>query len=361
MIAAIAAAAVLAAAAAIVYFFNPFAFLMPQEKFPLQTATLPLAQNKNSAPLAAASVWGVDFSQSQAEYLKLDWKELYSSIISDLGAKDIKLHVNWDWVEGDKGNYFFNDVDWQIQQAEKNNAKIIFVLGMKTGRWPECHMPAWTQGLAKADTQAALLDYLTAAVTRYKGSKAVAYWQVENEPKLKFGTCPSWYYDNGDFLKKEVALVRELDPSRQIIISDTGELSDWTRVAKLADIVGITMYRNAWTKVTETYGFATYSFKTPSYYSKKADNIEKTYGKKVICIELQAEPWAGGPLASAPLAEQLKSMNLEMFKEDVAFAEATGLDKFYFWGVEWWYWMATKQNHPEIWNEAKALFHGGRP
>ena len=43
--------------------------------------------------------WGVDFSQSQAEYLGLNWKETYSAIIDDLGAKNIKLHTKWDWVE----------------------------------------------------------------------------------------------------------------------------------------------------------------------------------------------------------------------------------------------------------------------
>jgi hypothetical protein len=45
-----------------------------------------------------------------------------------------------------------------------------------------------------------------------------------------------------------------------------------------------------------------------------------------------------------------------MFNEDVAFAKQTGLSKFYFWGVEWWYWLKTTQNQPGIWNEAKQLF-----
>ena len=58
----------------------------------------------------------------------------------------------------------------------------------------------------------------------------------------------------------------------------------------------------------------------------------------------------------APLSEQLKSMNPQMFEEGVAFAKQTGLSKFYFWGVEWWYWMKTVQNQPGIWNEAKQLF-----
>ena len=50
------------------------------------------------APVQKGIVWGVDFSQSQAEYLKLDWKQTYLAIIKDLGAKNIKLHTNWDWV-----------------------------------------------------------------------------------------------------------------------------------------------------------------------------------------------------------------------------------------------------------------------
>jgi Glycosyl hydrolases family 2, TIM barrel domain len=366
----IGAIVIVALAAAFVYFLNPFSFLMPQANGSIETATLE-AKPLSSRGLASVpaevsprsgqtgSLWGVDFSQSQTEYLGLDWKETYSAIIDDLGAKDIKLHTNWDWVEGKQDDFYFNDIDWQIKQAEEKNVKIIYVVGMKTGRWPECHLPNWAQGMKEADVQAALLKYITAVLTHYKNSSAITYWQVENEPMLKFGTCPSWYYDNGSFLKTEVALVRSLDPTRQIIISDSGELSDWTRVAKIADIVGVTLYRNAWTSVTATFGFESYSFKVPSYYSKKAQNIAKNYGKNVICIELQAEPWAGKPLLVAPLKEELKSMNLTMFKEDVAFAKQTGLGKFYFWGVEWWYWMKTKQNQPEIWDAAKNLFKNG--
>ena len=64
--------------------------------------------------------WGVDFSQSQAEYLKLNWKETYSAIIDDLGVKNIKLHTNWNWVEGKKDDYFFNDIDWQNNSSRQH-------------------------------------------------------------------------------------------------------------------------------------------------------------------------------------------------------------------------------------------------
>ena len=57
-----------------------------------------------SAPVAQKIIWGVDFSQMQAESLELNWKEVYSAAINDLGAKHIKLHTQWDWIEGRKGH-----------------------------------------------------------------------------------------------------------------------------------------------------------------------------------------------------------------------------------------------------------------
>jgi GH35 family endo-1,4-beta-xylanase len=231
---------------------------------------------------------------------------------------------------------------------------------MKTGRWPECHIPTWANNLSEKDQQSELLNYITTVVDRYKNSKEIVYWQVENEPLFKFGECPSWYYQNDNFLKTEVALVKSIDPTRKIIISDSGEQSDWFDAAKIGDIVGITMYRNAWVGVSDTFGLEAYSFLDPAVYMKKAQIIQKMFGKDVMCIELQAEPWTAEPLAQAPLTEQLKSMNPQMFQEDVAFAKQTGLNKFYFWGVEWWYWMKTTQNQPGIWNEAKQLFQNNR-
>jgi hypothetical protein len=301
--------------------------------------------------------WGVDFSQSHTEYLKLNWKEVYSAIIKDLGVKNLKLHTNWDWVEGIKDNFFFKDIDWQIKQAEDNNVKIIYVLGMKTGRWPECHIPKWAENLSEDQQKAELLKYIEKVVLRYKGSKTIAYWQVENEPLFKFGVCPAWYYKNDEFLKQEVALVKSLDPTRQIIISDSGEQSSWFGAAKVGDIVGVTMYRNAWAHVTDSLGFnMKFVLLNSITYMRKSEIIKKIFGKNVICIELQTEPWTSKPIMKSTLEEQEKSMNLDVFKENIEFAKQTGIDKFYLWGVEWWYQMKTEYNKPEIWNEAKQLF-----
>lgn len=305
------------------------------------------------APKQKNITWGVDFSQMQAEALRLDWKKTYLAALDDLRVKNIKLHTQWDWVEGKEGEYYFNDIDWQIKQAEQRNAKIIYVVGIKTGRWPECHDPEWAKQLSVSQEQQKLLNYIKEVVLRYKGSSAIAMWQVENEPLFNFGKCP-WYDKN--FLKQEVALVKSLDPSRPIIVSDSGEQSLWLSPAKIGDIVGTTMYRKVWLHIIDGFGFYVSFPLPPVVYWYKAQLIKYLLDKSVICVELQAEPWAEKLFYDVPLQEQEKTMNLRQFKDNIEYAKKTGLDTFYLWGVEWWYWLKEKQNMPEIWQEAHKLF-----
>lgn len=301
--------------------------------------------------------WGVTYSPSQAEYLGLDPKQTYQAIIKDLDAKHIKLHVNWNVTEPQNNQYNFEDLDFYIRQANRNDVDLILVIGMKTGRWPECHTPDWVHNLPAEQRDDEILEYVQTIVERYERVPAITHWQIENEPFLEFGTCPDWYYEFGtELVEKEIALVKSIDPSRKVIVSESGELSDWTQAAEVADIVGITMYRSAWSESTETFGINPYSFLTPKFYKTKAAYIKAVYNKPVINIELQAEPWASKPLREASLAEQAESMNPTLFRENIAFASQSGLGTYYFWGVEWWYWMKTNHRQPAIWNEAKQLF-----
>ncbi|MFA5878361.1 MAG: hypothetical protein WC845_03280 [Candidatus Staskawiczbacteria bacterium] len=304
-----------------------------------------------SAPKAKNILWGVNFSQKHTENLKLDWKETYLAMMEDLGAKNIKLTVDWDWVNGERDGYFFDDVDWQIREAEEHDVNILLSIGMKTSRWPECHIPSWAKDLSKDEREAEVLKYLEKMVLRYRGSSAVTSWQVENEPFFPFGECPP---TDEKFLAQEVELVKSLDSKkRPIIISDTGEFSLWFKAAKYGDIVGNTLYKKVWSKEAGNYFYAPFP---PLFYYLKAQLVRAVFHKPVECGELQAEPWGPELLYDLPLSEQEKTMDLERFKKNVEFAERTGLDTFYFWGNEWWYWLKEKQNQPEIWNEAKKLF-----
>ncbi len=304
------------------------------------------------APIQENILWGVNFSQKHTENLKLDWKETYLAILDDLKVKNLKLILSWDWINGKEGEYFFNDVDWQIAEAEKRNVKIMLSIGMKTGRWPECHIPEWAKPLSKDDREQAIEHYLRVLVVRYKSSPAIVSWQVENEPFFAFGECPK---TDVNFLKKEVALVKSLDDkNRPVIISDTGEFSLWLKPASIGDIVGTTMYRKVWSKEFNMY------FNTPFpplVYYWRARLVGFLYNKPVQCVELQAEPWGPVLLYDLSLEEQSKTMDLEKFQDAIRFAKETGWGEFYLWGAEWWYQMKTKNNDDKIWEQAKALFN----
>jgi len=293
--------------------------------------------------------WGVNFSYTHAENLGLDWKKTYLALLDDLGARRIKIITQWNLLEPAKDKFDFEAIDWQVKEAEKRNAKVFLVIGMKTPRYPECHIPGWAMSLTPVERHQEIKKLLTAAVEHYKNSPAIWAWQVENEPLFLFGKCP----DIGEeFLREEVALVKSLD-SRPVIVSETGEWSLWFQAAKIGDIVGTTLYRKVWFKELGIY--TPYPFPAV-FYGRRAWLVKKLFGKDVINVELQAEPWGPKLLYDLPPKEQEKTMNLERFKDVVSYAKRTGLSEFYFWGAEWWYWLKDVRHEGGIWKEARTLF-----
>ncbi|MFC1789709.1 hypothetical protein ACFLYY_01895 [Patescibacteria group bacterium] len=296
-------------------------------------------------------IWGVNFSQKYTQNLGLDWRETYLALLDDLGAKKLKIAAHWNLIQPEINKFYFDDLDWQINEVENRGGKILLVIGMKTPRWPECHIPEWAKGFSKKEQQEEILNMLETIVLRYKDSKAIWGWQVENEPFFSFGECP--WVDN-EFLKKEISLVKSLDfAKRPIVISESGEFPLWISAAQYGDMVGVTMYKKVWFHQIGVY--ITYPF-SPAFYYRKADIVRNFFGKEVICVELQTEPWTEAFITNTSLEEQKKTMNLIQFKENIEFAKKTGIGEFYLWGGEWMYWMKEKQDRPEIWNEAKKLF-----
>ena len=197
---------------------------------------LPVSQKNDKAQL------GVTFSSRYASDIGLDWRATYLATLDDLGVKKIRLPVYWDLVEKTEGQYDFSDIDWELEQAKKRNAEIVLVVGQKVPRWPECAIPDWASS-SDQKRQDSLRSFIEVVINRYKNNSEIKYWQVENEPFLLFGVCPA---PNPNLLDSEIALVRRLDSSRKIIVTDSGELSLWIQAASRADIFGTTMYRNVY-------------------------------------------------------------------------------------------------------------------
>ena len=281
--------------------------------------------------------YGVTFSQKfSTELLGNDWRKNYLAILDDLKIKDLRLAAYWDLIEPVEDEFNFQDLDWQIAEAEKRGAKIILAIGLKVPRWPECHIPKWlkSQNLKPETYNAKLLNYIEKVVTRYKLHDSVWAWQVENEPYFPFGDCkvvpPA-------ILNAEIKQVKLLD-NRPIVLTDAGELGfAWPYLAAKSDIFGTTLYRYVNNRF---FGDIKYSLIPAAYFRLKA-GWAKLWGKEIIISELQAEPWGNN------------QMNQEIFKEITSYAERSGFPKAYLWGAEWWYFMKEKQNKPEMWEAAR--------
>jgi len=300
-------------------------------------------------------VWGVTFSHMFAQELGLDWKETYLAILDELQPKLLRLPVYWNNVEPEEGVLYFADYDFMFKEAAKRNVSVIPVLGKRVPRWPECHVPEWAKTYSKEDQQEGVRRVIFETVERYKHLKAISAWQVENEPFLRyFGICPPLDREAFD---REIEFVRFLDPTRPIVVTDSGELSVWLPAAKRADIFGTTMYRIVWSERWSPYlGYITYPL-PPKFFWLKANLVHALYGgdKPITVSELQAEPWGPGYLSGLTAEEQGKSMSIEQFHDNIAYAREVGFPEVYLWGVEWWYALKTKHGQSAYWDAARDV------
>src|SRR3989344_8005543 len=117
------------------------------------------------SPKAESIEWGVNFSQHHSQAMGLDWQENYLALMDDLNVKSIKVSARWDSMEPGDGEYFFEDLDWQVKEAQKRGVKILLVIGMKTPRWPECHIPTWAQDFERQELEGRILNMLQTIVS----------------------------------------------------------------------------------------------------------------------------------------------------------------------------------------------------
>jgi len=297
--------------------------------------------------------YGVSFSPRLVRGMGLNWQAAYLAVLDELYVRKLRLMAYWDETENKEGVFNFDDLDWQINEADRRSAKVILAVGARLPRWPECHFPDWAENLVEQKKEQATMKYIQQVVERYRNQENIIAWQVENEPFLPhFGECPPL---DKTFLDKEIALVRSLD-ERPIIITDSGELSFWVPAAERADIFGTSIYRN-----TYSYHFQSYIHYplAPWFFRLKANLTEFFSMPKpsdMIVIELQAEPW--GPTAYYQLTkdERERTMDVEKFKDILEFARRSGFQEFYLWGAEYWYWEKEVNGDSGMWEEAKTLF-----
>lgn len=303
-------------------------------------------------PKPESITYGMSFNTVYARELGLNWQETYDAIIGELGVRHLRLAAHWPMVEPISGEYNFTELDYQIAEAEKVEAKVVLAVGRRLPRWPECHIPNWAQNRTWEEQKASLRAYMTAVVGRYRASPAVTVWQVENEPYLSMFAYEHCGKLDEDFLQEQIALVKELDPTRPVLVTDSGNLGTWSGAYKAGDMFGTSVYVHFWNP--ELGQFRT--FIPPWFYRMKENAIAVLHGEKpTVLIELSAEPWLVEPITEVPLDVQFTRMDTEKFKDILKYAEGTRYQMQYLWGAEWWYWLHL-QNESAMWNLGKELF-----
>lgn len=294
--------------------------------------------------------YGASFSVPYANYLGLKPKECLKDALTDLGVRRLRLMSYWNQIEINRGKYNFTELDWQIKMANEAGAEVTLCLGLRQPRWPENHWPDWAKNLPEDEWQTELLNYIEAVVRRYRRSRCVISYQLENEALLKnFGK-------NGNFdrnrLKREFRFVKSLDPSRPVIMT-TSNSWGYPLLGPRPDIYGFSIYRFFYRdkKYRQTY-------QRPWMFKLRAFIIKITQRRESFIHELQAEPWGPVGIPDMSIEEQYNSVNPLSVQEAIKFANSTGLSPIDIWGVEWWYWLKIKHNKPEIWDYMSKIFQG---
>ncbi len=303
-------------------------------------------------PIPTHITYGVSFNTLYAKELSLDPRATYLAILDELKVKHLRLAAHWPMVEPTQGKYDFTELDFQVAEADKHHADVIMAVGRRLPRWPECHIPEWAKGLIWEDQKKELRDYLTTTINRYKDKKNIIYWQVENEPYL--GVFATEYCGALDekFLEEEIALVKSLDGTRPVLVTDSGNLGTWRGAYRHGDVFGTSVYVYFWNPQLGQFR----TVLPPVFYRIKENLLKLFYGsKKTFLIELSAEPWLLEPVSDTPLSVQYSRMDAGKFEEILSYARDTRYDAQYLWGAEWWYWLKLR-GESHMWDRARTLY-----
>lgn len=296
--------------------------------------------------------YGMSFNTMYANELGLDWLETYDAIIDELGVRHLRLAAHWPMIEPKKDEYNWVELDYQLAKAEASGADVILAVGRRLPRWPECHIPEWAQDMTWNEQQQEVLTYMQAVVERYKDNQAIKYWQVENEPYLEVFAKEHCGEFDKQFFKAEVEFMRVLDPTRPLLVTDSGNLGTWIGPYRAGDAFGTSVYVHFWNPELGQFR----SVLPPWFYRVKTNTMSLLFGKKeTMLIELSAEPWLLEPVTQVDIETQYSRMDITKFEDILDYAEQTRFEKQYLWGAEWWYWLHRK-GHDEMWNKGKNLF-----
>jgi Beta-galactosidase len=336
-------------------------------------AMRPLTDRWQHVPVAPrrTTLLGISFRPPQVEALGLDARTTLRTLLA-YPFQLVRLGAYWKRIEPEPGRFRPDELDWQVDVAERAGKQIILCVGaVKTFGYPEFFVPAHhlrqplQEGtLVDPATHASLLAAATAfvrrIVERYRDRKAIVAWQIEHEAVDPLGMEHSWRLAAA-FVQEEVAAVREADPTRPIMMngflptSVPVRLQQWWRTRdqgdslsvaqRLADIVGVDFYpRHALVNLGGGRTLYLDGSRNPWQQRRRKQLFAwaHTHGRRLMISEGQAEPWEAVATPPNPHGREMYSCMPEQvivnYNQCMSWARPGDfrLYAYLFWGAEYW-------------------------
>lgn len=343
----------------------------------LKRATQPLTDAWQHLPIEprGSTQLGISFRPPQVDALGLDARTALHTLLT-YPFQLIRLGAYWNRIEPQPGQFNTDELDRQINAAERAGKRIILCVGpLKTFGYPEFFVPSHRLAqpfpehtLIKPSTYPSLLtaatEFIIRLVERYKHRQGIVAWQVEHEAVDPLGVEHSWRLDVS-FVEKEVEALRKADPTRLVMLNGflptslPVRLSQWWRTRdqgdslavarRLADIVGIDYYpRHALMKAGARTLYLDGS-KRPWQQQRRRQLFAQAHahGQKLMIAEGQAEPWEAVTTPPNPAGQGMYSCLPEQvilnYNTCMRWSrQENPLFAYLFWGAE--YWMLRKQS-----------------
>ncbi len=342
----------------------------------LRRAKRPLTDAWRQAPIESrrSTLLGISFRAPHVAALGLDPRDALGALLT-YPFHLIRLGAYWNRIEPQPGVFDTDELDWQLDAAERAGVDVILCLGpLKTFGYPEFFVPAHHLRAAFPERTritpsaypallTAATDLITRLVERYKHRTGIVAWQLEHEAVDPLGFEHSWRLDSA-FVAREVEAVRQTDPTRPIMMngflptSAPVQLIQWWRTRdqgdsldvaqRLADVVGIDYYpRHALLAM----GSATLYLDGAAspWQQRRVRQLfawTRAHDQKVMVAEGQAEPWETVTTPPNPAGQGMSSCLPEHVITNYNACmrwrrPAAPLYAYLFWGAE--YWMLRKQ------------------
>lgn len=339
-------------------------------EFRLKSTLQPLTDAWQHMPVAPrrATQLGISFRPLQAAAFGLEVRATLRELL-DYPFQLIRLGAYWNQIEPEPGVFDPQQLDWQMDAAEKAGKQVILCVGpMKTFGYPEFFVPShhlrrpFPEGKrvmpsAYPDLLEAATATITRLVERYRRRSCIVAWQLEHEAVDPLGLEHSWRLD-ASFVAQEAAALRKADPTRPLMMNgylptstlvrlsqgwSTRDQGDSLAVAqRLADMIGIDYYpRNALVTVGSRTLYLDGS--QNAWQQRKRQQLlawAGAHGKSLLIAEGQAEPWESVTTPPDPRQRGLFSCLPEQVISNYnACLEGNGqaaLVAYLFWGAEYW-------------------------